>query len=229
MLQLGTWTEAQASVCDHQFYRPNYINRSSLCVLGELIPDQYDGGKLIRCKDMEIDHLVSLKQAYENGVCHLELKKLANDPANLRTTYWLTNRKKGRKSPVEFAKNLSGKSKIDVLRDTEIIYRKYSIASKKTLINLKLARLTAKGTAKAITLKKLTKKYGKKLTKKLVGNRTLYYAGGRLVAIGAVVGTAVAVFEVSNWAYTNLFLPKNTEQSSQREQKMNQFFKSIRP
>ena len=94
---------------------------------------------------------------------------------------------------------------------------------------MKLARLTAKGTAKAITLKKLTKKYGKKLTKKLVGNRTLYYAGGRLVAIGAVVGTAVAVFEVSNWAYTNLFLPKNTEQSSQREQKMNQFFKSIRP
>ncbi len=227
LLQLATWTEAQANSCDHQFYRPNYINRSSICAVGELIADQYDSGNLIRCEDMEIDHLVSLKQAWENGVCGLDLKKLANDPENLRTTYWLTNRKKGRKSPVEFAKDLNGKSKIDVLKGTEIVYRKYNIASNKTLFDLKLARLTAKGTMKTITLKKLAKKYGKKFTQKIVGKRTLYYAGGRLVAVGTGVGTVAAIFEVSDWAYTNLFLPKNTEKNSHREEKMNQFFERI--
>ena len=227
ILQLGSWTEIQANSCDHDFYRPNYISRSSLCALGELVPDQYDGGKLILCEKMEIDHLVSLKQAWENGVCGLELKKLANDPDNLRTTFWLTNRQKGRKSPVEFAKGLNGKSKINVLRDTEVIYSRYSIVSKKKIIDLKFARLTAKGSAKAITMKKLVKKYGKKLTKKIVGKRTLYYAGGRLVAVGASVGTAIAIYEVSDWAYTNLFLPKDTEQSSKREEKMANFFESI--
>ncbi len=226
--QFGTWTEVQASSCDHQFYRPNYISRSSVCALGQLVPDQYDGGKLIRCEKMEIDHLVSLKQAWENGVCGLELKKLANDPDNLRTTYWLTNRQKGRKSPVDFAKGLNGKAKINVLKDAEIIYRRYRIVSNKELIDLRFARLSAKGAIKAITLKKIIKKYGKNFTKKIVGKRTLYYVGGRLVAVGAGVGTAITIYEVSDWAYTNLSLPKDTEQSSQREEKMLSFFESLR-
>ena len=52
--------------------------------------------------------------------------------------------------------------------------------------------------------------------------------GERLVAVGAGVGTAITIYEVSDWAYTNLFLPKDTEQSSQREEKMANFFESLR-
>lgn len=228
-LQLMILDEAQASSCDHKFYRPNYINRSSLCVLGELIPDQYDGGTLIKCENMEIDHLVSLKQAWENGVCGLELKKLANDPKNLRTTFWLTNRKKGSKSPLEFANSLKGKSKIDFLKSTEIVYRKYNIASQKTLVDLKLARIVSHAKTGSMSFNLLSQKYKHKLSQKIVGKHILYYVGGRLVAVGAGVGTAVVVFQAGDWAFTNLFLPKDTERSSQREKKIKKFLDNVEP
>lgn len=216
-----------ASSCEHSFYRPNYISRSAICAIGELVPDQYDGGKLIPCEQMEIDHLISLKEAFDSGVCGLELKRLAQDPDNLRTTFWLTNRKKGRMSPIEFSKNLSGTSKVKFLDDAEVVYKKYKIASKRNLIDLKLRKLSAKGAVRVISFKKFTKKYAKKLTKKVVAKKTLYYVGGKLVAVGAIAGGAVMVYEGSDWAYTNLFLPKDTISSEKRGKVMKEFFKSL--
>lgn len=106
-------------ICDTLFKRPAYPTRQAFCAPGEFVEDAYDPGTFYPCERMEVDHLVSLRYAHKNGVCDPnDLRKLANDPDNLRLTYWRTNRAKGTLSPEEFAvRRLSSEAADTVIQD----------------------------------------------------------------------------------------------------------------
>jgi hypothetical protein len=115
-------SEAQTSVegvCETVFSRPTYPTRQEFCGVGDRVEDAYAPGIFRSCESMEVDHLVSLRFAHRNGVCdQRELRRLANDPDNLRLTYWRTNRAKGTLSPEEFAvKRLSPEVAETVIND----------------------------------------------------------------------------------------------------------------
>jgi len=107
------------ALCDTVFKRPTYPTRQAFCSSGELIEDAYDPGVFHSCENMEVDHLVSLRYAHRNGVCDPnDLRRLANDPNNLKLTYWRTNRSKATLSPEEFAiRKLSPAAAETVLKD----------------------------------------------------------------------------------------------------------------
>lgn len=107
-------------ICDTLFKRPSYPTRQAFCALGTPVEDAYQPDTFYPCERMEVDHLVSLRYAHKNGVCDPDdLRRLANDPKNLRLTHWRTNRAKGTLSPEEFAiKRLSPRSADMVIRDS---------------------------------------------------------------------------------------------------------------
>ncbi|WP_353341618.1 hypothetical protein [Pelagimonas sp. KU-00592-HH] len=88
--------------------------------------DQYSDGRKVPCEHMEVDHLVSLFHAWNSGVCGENLKRLANDPRNLRFTHWQTNRAKGALSPEEFADTLPRKVARNVLADADALRSEYN-------------------------------------------------------------------------------------------------------
>jgi hypothetical protein len=84
-----------AKECPLGFKRPAYKTRSAYCSTGEIVKDAYNFNKKILCEQMEVDHLIPLKLAHCAGLSDEQLKRLANDPKNLRFTLWKTNRSKG--------------------------------------------------------------------------------------------------------------------------------------
>ena len=94
---------------------------------GQLIPDSYNFDKPILCEDMEVDHLIALKLAWESDICGTESKRLANDPRNLRFTAWQTNRAKGMKSAEKFAETLPDTMADRVRRDAEAMRSEYRV------------------------------------------------------------------------------------------------------
>ncbi|MSU91720.1 hypothetical protein GE300_19255 [Rhodobacteraceae bacterium 2CG4] len=119
--------QQQAQQCDHEFSRPSYKNRGSYCAVGQLVEDQYTIGKKIKCEDIEVDHLISLYYAYSQGICGDDLKRLANDPRNLRFTHRKTNRAKGAKSPEEFASTLPSQLAETVALDANGLRSEYKL------------------------------------------------------------------------------------------------------
>jgi hypothetical protein len=120
-----TPAQAQQTSCDHPFSRPYYKTRGEYCSIGQLVDDQYSLGQKVKCEDVEVDHLVSLFYAYTQGVCGDDLKRLANDPRNLRFTHRQTNRAKASKSPEEFADTLPPKLAENVLSDADGLRSEY--------------------------------------------------------------------------------------------------------
>lgn len=119
------------AICDTAFKRPTYPTRQAFCSLGDLVEDAYDPGTFHSCENMEVDHLVSLRYAHRNGICDPnDLRRLANDPNNLRLTYWRTNRSKATLSPEEFAvRKLSPATAEMVLKDAEALRVSFGLPS----------------------------------------------------------------------------------------------------
>ncbi|MDF3351930.1 hypothetical protein HKX17_17670 [Sulfitobacter sp. KE34] len=118
---------AQAQPCEHEFYRPSYKTRGSYCTVGQYVGDQYAAGRKVKCEDVEVDHLISLFYAYSQGICGDTLKRLANDPRNLRFTHRQTNRAKGSKSPEEFALSLTAPMSEQVKYDADALRAEYGL------------------------------------------------------------------------------------------------------
>jgi hypothetical protein len=133
--------KVHADACPTGFKRPSYKTRSFYCSAGEFVKDYYNGNKLIACKDMEVDHLIPLKVAHCAGLSEDALKRLANDPDNLRYTTMKTNRSKGAKSLDDFALTLSPHNREKVLRDGIRVMERYQIPTSR-LVKRELAHLT---------------------------------------------------------------------------------------
>ena len=122
---LPTTTIAQE--CPADFKRPSYKTRAAFCVAGQTVADYYDFDKKIKCEDMEVDHLISLKLAHCSGLTGDKLREFANDARNLKFTFWLTNRKKGAKDLSEFSAPLPPEMRERVLIDGIEIMADYNI------------------------------------------------------------------------------------------------------
>ncbi|MEP2533854.1 hypothetical protein [Shimia sp.] len=136
---------ASQSVCSTEFFRPYYPSRQKFCSVGEMVADAYDPALSFPCEEMEVDHLISLRYAHKNGICDPdELKKLANDPDNLRLTHWRTNRAKGAMSAEEFAIRRLSESQADrVLADVMEIRKKHRLPKSIMTPDLKASWLIA--------------------------------------------------------------------------------------
>lgn len=215
---LVTSNPAWALGCDEPFVRPSYVSRSTICSVGEYVVDSYAPGSQILCEEMELDHLVSLRQAWESGVCGDDLKRFANDRLNLRPTYWRTNRLKGRMSPFSFSQQLSEDVADTVRRDAVIVMQKYGILSHRELIEQKFAALMLRMPTIPVPLPRLSENAGR-FTLKRVGSKTLILAGKRVVGTITVVGGTYTAAEISLWSYRHLFIPDRNLASKDRAAK----------
>lgn len=172
-ITLATLNLAYAQVCEAPFKRPFYPTRQAFCSVGELVKDAYDPSKLYACEQMEVDHLVSLSFAYRSGLCDAnQLRRLANDPRNLRLTYWKTNRSKAAKSAEEFALGLrSARTAEKVLEDAASIRRDYRLPPVSNAHFLRIARQEIKKSRRDA---------------EILRNRMVTYKGSRMKAAQAV-------------------------------------------
>lgn len=199
--------QAQAFGCDEPFRRPSYVSRSTFCSAGELIEDQYNLGSMIRCEDMEIDHLVSLREAWESGVCGADLSRLANDPANLRVTFWRTNRSKGRMSAFEFAERLNVRERDGVIRDATTVAQKYKILSRQDIVALRISSLIQRYRTITVSPSQLAK-IGS-VSSQMINGRMAYFIGKRVIGTASALGATVTAIKVAEWAFDNALLPSS--------------------
>ena len=174
---------------------------------------------MILCELMEVDHLVSLKDAWESGVCGDKLKRLANDPRNLRFTHWETNRKKGRLSPEKFVKMLPDKIAVKVLLDADVIRDEYGVFSRNEILIRKLKAIKHLP-EKHITIQKnqVPAKALSKLSYEKAGSKFAIKSGKRLIGYAVGVGVTVEVIQISWWALGSL-----SEVSESKLQRQTQF------
>ena len=189
-----------SQVCDFSFKRLHYKTRNQFCKPGELVKDFYNLDTLIRCEDMEVDHFFAQRFLYDNGVCDIKkLKEMIKDRDNLVFTLKSTNRRKGIKSPYEFAKTFDDpKIQKRILDRAILIENKYNFypsstnTEKRALLrkvesfrkdNIK-PRFILAGNNNGI-IKKFSKEFGDSKKKKL-GSKVLYVAkkGGTRLLLG---------------------------------------------
>jgi hypothetical protein len=120
-------TSVVAQECPLGFKRPSYKTRGAFCSTGEFVKDAYNFDKNILCEQMEVDHLIPLKLAHCAGLSDKQLKRLANDPRNLKFTFWLTNRSKGAKDLHSFVETLDPKIQKKILIDGVNVMNDYKI------------------------------------------------------------------------------------------------------
>jgi len=120
-------TSVLAQECPLGFKRPSYKTRGAFCSTGEFVKDAYNFDKNISCEEMEVDHLIPLKLAHCAGLSDEQLKRLANDPRNLKFTFWLTNRSKGAKDLYSFVETLDPKIQKKILVDGVNLMNDYKI------------------------------------------------------------------------------------------------------
>ena len=187
--------------CAEPFQRPAYKTRSFYCQTGQLIPDSYDFGNAIPCELMEVDHLISLKEAWESGICGADLKRLANDPRNLRFTAWQTNRTKGAKSPEDFSGSLPAGMKERVLKDAQALRKEYGILSREELLRKRIQSLKATPFKYIkIPTNLIPPRIKSKITYRVAGKRTLVIIRKRVVGYVVGIGLAIEVLSISYWA-----------------------------
>ena len=183
--------EARALECPTDFKRPSYQTRSFYCDAGSYVADYYNFDSQILCEEMEVDHLIPLKIAHCQGLQGERLKAFANDPRNLKFTYWLTNRQKAAKGLLEFSNTLPEEMRDRVLIDGIEVMQDYDLPIDKQLYTalLKVAKsqqktLGASSKARRIFYKGelVTPKRAIKKASDLVSQRTAAFAG-REVAI----------------------------------------------
>lgn len=183
---------ASAEVCDHPFFRPYYKTRSHFCTPGQIVIDFYTNER-IRCEDAEVDHVVSLLEAYLGGVCGSDLKRLANDPDNLRLTHWTRNRRKAA-LPVEAFLEIE-----DVRRGAEAralagqIRGKYRILGHEEIMTLRVSRhlSNSAGAKRIISLAAARGITG--VVERTIDNKKFFFVGKRVVGYAVGVGAAAEV------------------------------------
>lgn len=214
-----------AQVCDEPFSRPPYPTRQAFCQLGDLLPDAYSNGKLILCEEMEVDHLISLRQAWASGVCGDDLRRLARDPRNLRLTYWRTNRQKGYLSPEDFALRLPNEVASRVMRDADAVMHDYGIKSREEAMLTRMLAVADRSTKHVrIPLAQISKRFAEKMTIRQIGGQAVVFIGRK--AIGVAIGSG-AVFEgvyAANWAVGWLITPEQTNRMAMRANVLREIF-----
>jgi len=205
-------TNASAQICPEPFARPSYPTRQAFCRAGQLVEDAYLPGSFIRCEEVEVDHLISLRQAWESGVCGDDLKRLARDPRNLRLTYWRTNRQKGYLAPEEFVIRLPNDVAASVLRDARQLSREYRIATRDEALYRRLLKVAQRSTVHVrVPLSQLRGEIAERVAIRQVGGRTAVFIGGRAIGYAIGVGAAVEAVLVANWAVNWVATPKQTD------------------
>ncbi|MHB1115577.1 hypothetical protein [Sideroxydans sp.] len=216
--------EVFASICEEKFSRPSYKTRGFYCTPGQMVRDAYELDREIACEEMEVDHLVSLRQAWDSGVCGDDLKRLANDPRNLRFTYWQTNRAKGYLQPEVFAKTRSDAIARQVTRDAEVIMSEYRIKTKSQLLSDRFLFYATSGSKHIrIPLASINESIRNRLTYRKVGEKTVVYVGKRAVGYAIGVGLAIEAVMAAGWAADWLTSPSQDAQMKKRAE----YFRSV--
>lgn len=208
---------ALAQICDEPYARPSYKSRGEYCQPGQQVQDAYAVGQLILCEEMEVDHLISLRQAWESGVCGEELARFANDPKNLRFTHWSTNRRKGRNAPEVFASTLPAQIARTVTRDANELRAEYKILDRTARVDMKITQ-AALGTGQFSRISTLSIPPAKlrEITYRRLGQRTLVILGGRTIGYVLATGIAIEAVMISAWALNKLTSPSQTESMKAR-------------
>lgn len=182
-------TIALAASCSHEFFRPYYKTRYEFCRAGELIIDFYTGKK-IRCEDAEVDHVVSLREAYLGGVCGDDLKQLAKDPENLKLTHWTNNRRKGAMTVEDFISKEQLGSDNKSRQIANKIRERYGVLREDDAFATHSARYFSRSdnATKVLPMAAIRKLKG--VSERQVGKRILFFAGTRLIGYAAGVGLA---------------------------------------
>jgi hypothetical protein len=174
---------------------------------------------------MEVDHLISLRQAWANGVCGDDLKRLAKDPRNLRFTYWQTNRKKGFLSPTAFAEQLSAKDAKRMLSDAQSLMRDYRIQSVEDATYNRMLGFALRGATQAkAPATQVSGVLLRRIALKQVGKQTVAYVGKKAVGYAIGVGAAVEVVSLSSWAVDWLMTPTQTDRMAIRAERFKEIF-----
>lgn len=187
--------------CSHEFFRPYYKTRSEFCRAGELVNDFYTGKK-IRCEDAEVDHVVSLREAYLQGVCGDELKKLAKDPDNLKLTHWTLNRRKGAMPVEDFVSQNKLNNDVKALKVANNIRTRYGVLSEGDAFSSRVANYFSRSNSATKVLPIATVRSLKGVVEKQVGKNILLFSGKRLIGyipgISLAAGTAILISDGYN-------------------------------
>ena len=193
-----------SQVCDFPFKRYYYKTKKEFCSPGDFVPDFYNLDKPIRCEDMEVDHFFAQRLLYDSGVCDIKkLKEMIKDRDNLVFTLKSTNRRKGTKSPFEFAKTFDDpKIQKRILDRAILIQKKYNFypdnyLQKKILVNKIIALRKDNIKPRFIPIVKassILNKYNN-LQKKDIGSKIIYVTKkGSVRLISLKFGVGVFLF-----------------------------------
>lgn len=211
------WGINTTASCDGEFTRPAYKSRGYYCSPGQMVRDAYDPSKEVVCEEMEVDHLISLRQAWESGICGDDLKRLANDPRNLKFTHWRTNRLKGYLQPEVFAKTRSLQVAEMVIRDAEAVRQAYPIKSHDQIYVDRMLDYATNGAPHVpFPVASLSKGVRTGILYKQVGGRTVAFVGKRAVGYAIGVGATVEVVMAAGWAADWLTSPSQDERMRER-------------
>ncbi len=209
-----------AQICDEPFSRPSYPTRQAFCQVGQLVDDAYAPGVQILCEEMEVDHLVSLRQAWASGVCGEDLRRLARDPRNLRQTYWLTNRRKGSLTPEEFATRLPDPIAARVIQDANALMQDYGILPREAALLRRMRQISERtGTHPRIPLVDPTRRPPPRITTRAVAGRALGYVSRKFAMIPfGPTGWVYDGYFLTSWAARKISTPRQTEEMFARSQ-----------
>lgn len=192
---------ALGASCSHEFFRPYYKTRSEFCRAGELVTDFYTGKK-IRCEEAEVDHVVSLREAYLQGVCGDDLKKLAKDRDNLKLTHWTLNRRKGAMPVEDFLSQNRFNNDVKALKVANQIRTRYGVLSEGDAFSTRVANYFSRSNSVTKVLPIATVRSMKGVVEKQVGKNILLFSGKRLIGfipgISLAAGTAILISDGFN-------------------------------
>ena len=209
--------QSNLKACKGDFIRPAYKSRGFYCSPGQVIKDAYDPKRKLLCEEMEVDHLISLRHAWDSGVCGEDLKRLANDPRNLRFTYWKTNRSKGYLSPENFAKTRSRDVSKSIVRDANTLRTDYRIATRDKVVRARILSYALSGNNyKTIPLSSISSSVLKRITYKKINGKNVAFLAGRAIGYSVVVGLGIEAINASGWAVDWLMSPSRDERMNER-------------
>ncbi len=213
----GAGAAQTTASCEGVFVRPAYKTRGYYCAAGQLVQDAYDYGKSIRCEEMEVDHLVSLRQAWDSGVCGDDLKRLANDPRNIKFTHWRTNRSKGYLQPESFAKTRAPEISEMIVRDAEAVMRAYRIKPDDQIVADRMLRYVTSGAGHTrVPISAVRKEVRGRIVYKQVGGKTIAFLGKRAIGYTLGAGLGVEVIMAAGWAVEWLTSPAQDDRMKER-------------
>ena len=203
--------------CEPSYSRPYYKTRQHYCLAGQKVPDAYSPGRMISCEEMEVDHLISLREAWVNGVCNDNLKRLANDPRNLRITHWRTNRAKGITPPEVFSETLPPNVREKVRSDAAALRLEYNLVPRDKAAHRRMTSLALNGTSRVLLDKNaIPSKTKKQLTYRKARGKTVVYFGKRALGYVVIGGLVYEAVSVSTWAAILIMTPNQDERMKQR-------------